>query len=809
MSRTRFPPLGSWILATLALAVVAVIVLRLSGDVSTSLDPVRPAESKPISSTSTREFVSSEPPAGSQREHVAPSDDAAGGQRITVLDEDGRPILGAVAWTEDLERPHVSDSAGVVRFLSAQGEVTVIADGFLPARTSVSELPQELRLVRDPGLALTLRWEDGAPVVGAGVELAFERADAQELRAFPEIPVTDGTGRTIVPGYRSGKATADLWVRLPGAQRTLVLLPDDLDLAGPAMFEARVARDAASHSVRVVDAEGRPLAGRAVTYRWNADDTARTDEEGLAVFGNQEQHADRSTRSLGYGGSAGLDDDNPRETSYTVELEPGRSWWHEPELPAPAPGEQRTVRAAYRRVFGRVESPSPAAYVVASAATVELGNVRNAAVHPEGLLDLHWQPVRADGGFEIGDGWQGPESVVILHHRDGAFRLWLEPVPEGGGPVVLRAPAVCKVTVRAQVPAGVVGSVYLETQDLDQPPVGEVRTAAFGISFMEGGYGTAFPLENPPATIELPCARYEAKCFASENEWDCGVLDATGPTATLRIVAPELLLVRGRVSGSMRGALQGVAVRLRSESLRIPRSVETGADGWFAALMPAAGPIVVEQVPGSAFHTSGSWTFHSENSLRRLEPPLGVDRPVAEYVIEEGLLQIVERPPSPLLRTKGLALRSDRGARRALELDENGWAEFHVAPGTYELVRRLDAAHIQRIEVTVGVDERVQVVLDSSRVAMLVVVVEVSDPELRELRLRVRDAEGSIEALDSERRLKGPVHEFREVLEPGVYEVQVESKLRGASLEDPPIDVWRGEIDVQPGARQPLRVQLR
>jgi hypothetical protein len=102
-----------------------------------------------------------------------------------------------------------------------------------------------------------------------------------------------------------------------------------------------------------------------------------------------------------------------------------------------------------------------------------------------------------------------------------------------------------------------------------------------------------------------------------------------------------------------------------------------------------------------------------------------------------------------------------------------------------------------------------EIVLDSSGLAALALSITVADPARSELRLRARAADGSLAALDGERRPVDAPWEFLKVVEPGLCQLEVESRARGAPLGESPRDVWRGEFQAVPGARTPLRIHLR
>jgi hypothetical protein len=247
---------------------VSVIVPRLPvWNPARSSTVMRPAAPTPSIETAAATPIDVGP--AKPREHALAIESDAGGYRITVLDEAGRAVFGARAWLDGSDAVLSSDAAGVLRFGTAGVEGLLVADGFLPTTFEVPVEPLELRLERDPGLSLRLLWTNGEPVVGARVHVAFDDADTNPERftgrADP-IPATDAHGRTIVRPYRLGKDTAHLWVEPPGEARTLVRLPGGIDLAGPASYEARLARGGAGHRVRIVDAEGRPLTDHDVTF---------------------------------------------------------------------------------------------------------------------------------------------------------------------------------------------------------------------------------------------------------------------------------------------------------------------------------------------------------------------------------------------------------------------------------------------------------------------------------------------------------------------------------------------------------------
>lgn len=149
-------------------------------------------------------------------------------------------------------------------------------------------------------------------------------------------------------------------------------------------------------------------------------------------------------------------------------------------------------------------------------------------------------------------------------------------------------------------------------------------------------------------------------------------MDATGPTATLDLDVPELVHVRGRISGSLRGPLAGFAVALHSEPTTTVRQTFTDRAGWFEAWILAREAIHVVPSWNDGFESLG-WS-----AGRQLEPALDSAHPVAQYEIAEALLHVVEWPPSPLLRCKPLRMDavSTSGERRtgtmSIELDVNG-----------------------------------------------------------------------------------------------------------------------------------------
>jgi hypothetical protein len=790
------------VLALTALAIgsaigVSVIVPRLPvWNSARSSTVVRPAV--PSSSTKTAASAPIDVDPARQREHAVAIESDVSGYRITVLDEAGRPIFGARAWSDDSEAVLASDAAGVLRFGRAGVEGLLVADGFLPRTFEVPVEPLELRLEPDPGLGLRLLWMNGEPVVGARVHVAFDDAETNPARFTGDpIPATDAQGRTSVRPYRIGSETAHLWVEPPGVARTLVRLPGGLDLAGPASYEARLARGGAGHRVRFVDAEGRPLADREVTYHLAVDETVRTDAVGWSAFGVQAlelpEGSPPGTRYL---------------TNYSVELEPERSWWYEHGHPAPGAGDELTLRVAPVRVFGRVETPAPDSYVVATAATVHLKSVRDARFHPEELEQLAWRPLAADGSFEIREGWQGRESLVLLRHRDRPPALWIEPVPAAGGPVLLSAPDVCRVSIVSDTVLKAPLRLGLYTEDLLQP-TGEQEEAAYRISFFPDGYVLWIDVHTLPSSIEVPRARYSTAGRLHGNEWEGGGLDATGPSVTLELELPEVVSVRGRISGSLRGPLAGVSVALRSADMEDSQKVDTGSDGWFEARVLSNGAIRV--VPSF----EGASRLLGPRDRSGLEPALDAERPVAEYVLPEAVLNVVERPPSPQLRSKTLWLDalSEDGAKplrsERIELGPDGRARLYVSPGTYRIRRRLAAGTVQSATVTLDADGEREAVLDSSQIAAIALSVSVADPGQRSLYLRAWDADGALVALDHARRLKGETHEFLDIVERGTYSVEVESRPRNAPTTEPPLDVWRGQYEAVPGAQVPLRIHLR
>lgn len=195
---------------------------------------------------------------------------------------------------------------------------------------------------------------------------------------------------------------------------------------------------------------------------------------------------------------------------------------------------------------------------------------------------------------------------------------------------------------------------------------------------------------------------------------------------------------------------------------------------------------------------------------------LDSDQPKAELVIEEALLRIVESPPSPLLDAgklwvEGTFEEDGRSTGKIpVSLGDNRQREYFVAPGTYVLTRRFDARRVQEVEVMLAANEEREAVLDCSKLAALDLSITVADPARSQLHFLARSADGSLAALDFERTPEVEGWRVVEVLEPGLYQVEVASRDRGASSADPPRDVWRGEVQAcSGGAWQPLRIHLR
>lgn len=805
MPRNAFSRPGRWVLAALALLSATALAV-LGWWLTRPTLAVQPAQ------------ASFEPPPGPVapgpteierapgRVSALPALDEALDFRIRVVDAQGVAVAGAEAWTAVGEARRVSDEAGILRFGREGVEVLVAAQGFESRLTEVDDEPKDLTLERAHPLDLTLRWEDGEPIAGAGVEIVVPeewRDLARKAGLATSLPPTDTSGRCVLSRFRFGGETPRLWVAPPGAARTLVQLPEDAGRSEATSHEVRLPRDGVGLRVRVVDAEERPLANRTVLLSQEVEDTARTDDDGWATFGRQQPTEDQLT-SLGYGSGEEFE---PARARITVELLPGRSWWYERDAGTPRAGEALTLRAAPQPIFGRVETPAPESYLVASAVTLALRSTHDARFHPDRLEDLNWHPVREDGSFEFLDGWQGRRSLVLLRHRDHAAKLWIEAVPRGGGPVVLRAPDVCRVTIVSDSRSREFGQIALFSRELVQPSVGKA-TASFGIQLIPDGFLTAFDLPDAPRTLEVPRSRYEIQGRIGSFEWESGELDATGPTATLSLDVPEMMRVRGHISGSLRGPLPRLTVMLESETGRHLRSATTDDAGWFEA-----------QVPGPAVRVSPLWSeSYAALGLARdaaLEPLLTPAQPVARFEIPEAVLHIVERPVSPLLGSKPVWLEalSPEGGRKSgassFHLASDGRATLHVTPGTYRIRRSLAAGRDQRAQVTIEAGAGAEVVLDCSMHAVLALSVSVAYPEEGELLIRVRDAEGDLEVLRRVRRLDEDGYQLREVVDPGTYAVEIESRAKDAPPTDAPRDVWQGEFQAVPGAREPLRIHLR
>lgn len=806
MPRTAFPRPGRWILA--ALALLSVTVLALLGSWLSHQSPaIHPAAANPEPPPVLAAPGPTEIERAPERVSAATAISENLGYSIRVVDAQGAAVVGAEAWTATGEARRVSDAAGVLRFGREGVEVLVAAEGFDSRLTEVDDEPRDLTLERAHPLDLTLLWEDGEPIAGAGVEIVVPkewRDLAHKAGLATSLLPTGADGRCSITRFRFGEEAARLWVVPPGATRTLVQLPGEVGRSGTTSHEVRLPRNGFGLIVRVVDAAGEPLADRMVFLSQEVDDETRTDVDGRATFG-QQHPTESQLRALGYGDGEEFEPARPR---ITVELEPGRSWWHEHDLETPRAGEPLNLRAAPVRVFGRVETPAPGSYLVATAARLALRSTNNARFHPDRLEDLIWHPVRDDGSFEFLDGWQGPRSMVILRHRDRATKLWIEAVPRDGGPVVLRAPDVCRVTIVSNSRSRDFGGIALLSRELVQPPTGKV-VSNFGIQLVPDGHLIEFDLPDAPRTLEVPRSRYEVHGRISGIEWESEELDATGPTATLTLEVPELMRVRGRLTGWMRGPLANLSVLLETDAGEHLRSAATNKEGWFEAQVPGPGPV----------HVSPNWSEpYAElglSGIGRLEPPLTASQPVAHFEIPEAVLHVVERPPSPLLGSRSIWLEAlspkdgSRSGTSTFELPPARRTALHVPPGTYRVRRTLAAGRDQRAQVTIEAGTEAEVVLDCSTQAVIALSLSVSNPDESELHIRVRDAQGDLEVLRRVRRLDEQGLQLREVVEPGSYAVEVESRTRDAPSTDAPRDVWRGEFLAVPGASEPLRIHLR
>lgn len=795
MPRTRFPRLGLWTLAALALVVgvggVSLIssqFLTSAGDSAGSVRPsAQPAEAREVDASA---LVDVSTPSA----RALPEVPSAGTYRHRVVDEEGEPVAGATAWIEGESMLRLGDERGELRFASVRGIGFVVADGYAPGRFMVSSQPRDIRLARDAELELTVLWEDGTPVAGATIEARFppsEEAAARRLGLARSIEPTDDQGRTLVSPRRIGRVAPQLGIEPPGGPRTWLWLPEaPSEPKQHATFVARLSRGSAGHRVHVSDTAGQPLADRAVTLRCGFEERARTDAEGWASF---------DARQFDSGS-----EQEPRAT-YVVELEPDRSWWYAEDFEPPRAGGETALVVARVDVRGRVLTPAPGSYLVASIGCTVEGNSTRFWTLPNSDYDVRWYPVGPDGSFESLPGWQGAVTFVAVRHRDHDRVLRFARVPADGGPVELEVPDVCRVTIAMDRRPPTGGYVTLHNGSRGEDPDGP-RRAVFTESF---GPSLRLELLGLRSTLEVPCGIYSPAVELPGANWLEDELDATGPTATLRLAIPELVRVEGTLTSSLRGPMAGLELRLSSLGSDAKGFVLTDHEGRFAVDFPAHGPIHLEP-------TWGDERIHMRlRGSLALEPPVDPAQPVVRYEIEEALLRVVERPRSPLLHARSTWIQRTAEAgerapgRVSLHIGKLGQKEYIVAPGTYTITRRLDGHHVQSVQVTLEANEQVEAVLDSSQFAVVAVTVTVGDPEQRELRLRVHDLAGSLAAWDAVRRMDENTHAFREIVEPGTYAVEVESRLKGSRASEAPLDVWRGEITAVPGAQVPLRIHLR
>jgi hypothetical protein len=771
----------------LAAAVAATQWLR---GASRPVDTAAPAPPSPA-----RADPSEVPPPGVDedvdRRPAQDSRQGGSGHRLRLVDGSGQPVVGAEVWLAGAALPWRSDAQGGVTLPDASFSGLVLAQGYLPIKVHDRSPERTIRLERDHGLRLLVRWEDGEPIRGARVSAGFaeSRLDSALLaRLEASSESTDDAGTCLVRGHRLGFLPATLRIEPPGAAPAWVSLPRELDVtSGEARHEVRLPRGHAGHHVRVVDAQGRALADRAVTLYRGPRETVHTDPDGRATF----------TARLGEARVRGSD-----VTGYAVELEAGRAWWYVERKGPPASGAEVEFVVAPIEVRGRVLTAAPNSYVVATFAQVEL-DVGWRRWPQRSEVGVTWVDLDPDGTFGPLPGVQGAQTQVVVRHRDHDTILDQALVPAGGGPVELEVPDVCRVSVVVNGEARSDARLSWETpwpsHELNGRASISVRT--FGGPSFESG------VPSGGGEIEIPRNLYRVTLSVADTWVGSHEVDATGPTATLTLDLPRTVRVDVRIISSLRGPIAGLPVDLRSGSGMGSRNGRTDADGRLVLEFPARGPISVMPQWGEDRIRMDGW--------QGLDPELDPEHPTAHYVIEEALLRVVEMPPSPLLRKAKLRLERKRtdGVRAtssaAAPLARLLTQGMLVAPGNYTLTRRFDARRIQSVEVTLAANEERELVLDNSGLAALYLHVTVADPARSELRLRARSSDGSIAAIDGERRPGDDPWEFLKVVEPGLYQLEVESRARGAALTEPPRDVWRGEFRAVPGASAPLRIHLR
>lgn len=375
----------------------------------------------------------------------------------------------------------------------------------------------------------------------------------------------------------------------------------------------------------------------------------------------------------------------------------------------------------------------------------------------------------------------------------------------------LDVPGVCRITVQLdRAPPEGMQLQLQELKRLDGPGSATVVTSSVDsgiVSYMTGDT-TRTPLAQQVQVVEATRGEYAYVLSQGEIQHATGKLKATGPTARLEFEIADVVHVTGEVVGSLSGAMADLALSVGSKGARLSVPVRTDAAGRFAFDLPASGPIQVRPV------WSDDWARQHLWSRAVLEPPIDPSSPSARYVIDEGLLRIVEDPPSPLLHGFRTTLRrrgdaEDSSRKQAVAPFAELLAhELYLPPGTYDLERKFGAKSSQTQQATLQADETCELVLDCSTIAVLALDVFIEQRDKRELRFRVRDAHGDVVEFERVRRPDDEPWVYREVVDPGTYTVEVELFRRGARFTEKAIAVWASEVVALPGARAPLRVFL-
>ncbi len=806
-----------WALAVVLLLAAVVAVLALLGGGEDGTGSGSDSLAKPAAAGAGSGEVPGDPAVDPRRDRAPP---AGGASRlaaatnrlsveVSVTDGAGAPLADARATLVQASSSSAASGRPATVAASSDGRLAlagarawddlwiVAAPGHAPALLARPRGGEVVVLAPESALDVeVVRADDGTPIQGVSVARRFPKRPELEAaveRVLPS-PSTGPDGLATISGLRVGRTPAALSITEPGGAGVLVL--DAAVRVGAAGLRVELSQQPTVLTLRILDAEGGPVAGRPVEVRyWGVTFEARTSDSGEVPFGV---------------GRADVPGDEEGVPGITVDLGDGRFW--RASAPARVEDGAPVYFVHHVELLGRVDADADA-WEIASAVmddALETESEENYArtafrAQPWPWDQLPWTALSDDGSFALSSGWQGPQTCLLLRHAATGI-LAVSQRASPGTEHELASPGLCRVALRRADGADARGWTL---QLVPARPDGRAISYQFRP-------GATLGLEELGDAFDVPRGRYVATLARGGATLELGLLDASGESAELQLTIPGKLTLTGTLRGLLSGERASVPLLFHDEAGRELARTVSDTKGEFSVELLASHPVQVEArwpdwvkwgvYDADVFRWRG-WTAPGEEHVEALR--------------DEAWLVIREDETSPLTGRFPVAVEpySADGDRSGAALEAKTFApgeewRLLLPPGDFLVTQSVgplgdgELCFSQRVTLTAGGTE--EVLVEGSQQTLLDLVVRGPFELSGELDLDVRDDTDYApvsETLIFHGRRGEQTNGY--LVDPGDYTVTLKGRLLPRIEGSEPMDVdWTGTATCALGERTTLVVEL-